>query len=160
MIKADQLREFRPTYRYQNGDGITLQSIQEALKDTAQKYGIAVAFTSDQIKSGGLFNSEVEDCLVLYHPEHPSDYFRFAIRVKRQGVMAFVTVNDFGNSAQMNKHLRSEANKEARKGQSLSYKLGNAAVSGLMNMGKNKNKLEEEQMYYGALESIFDEMIS
>ncbi len=160
MLKADQLREFRPTYRYQNGDDINLQTIQVALKDTAQKYGIPVSFSSDKVKSGGLFNSEVEDCLVLYHPEHPSDYFRFAIRVKRQGVMAFVTVNDYGNSSQMAKYARSEANKEARKGQSLSFKLGNAVSSGLMNMGKNRSKLEQEQMYYDALIAIFDEMIS
>lgn len=160
MIKADHLREFRPTYRYTDGTSITLETIQEAVKDAAQKYGIPVAFTNDQVKSGGLFNSEVEDCLVLYHPEHPNDYYRVAVRINRQGIMAFVSINDFGESSQMNKHARSEANREARQGQSLSYKLGNSLVSGIMNAGKNKNKLEEEQNYYSALMSIFDELIS
>lgn len=160
MIKADCLREFRPTYRYTDGTSITLETIQEAVKDAAQKYNIPVAFTNDQVKSGGLFNSEVEDCLVLYHPEHRYDYYRVAVRVKRQGTMAFVSMNDFGDSTQMDKYARSEANREARQGQSLSYKFGNSLVSGIMNMGKNKNKLEEEQNYYGALMAIFDELIS
>lgn len=31
MIKADELREFRPTVRYQNGEGITLSTVQEAM---------------------------------------------------------------------------------------------------------------------------------
>lgn len=83
MIKADELREFRPVVRYQNGEGITLSTVQEAIKDCAMKMGIPVAFTSDQVKSGGLFNSSVEDCIVMYHPQHERDYFRFCIRVKR-----------------------------------------------------------------------------
>ena len=31
----------------------------------------------------------------MYHPEHERDYFKFCIRVKRQGTYAFVTINDF-----------------------------------------------------------------
>ena len=101
MIKADTLREFRPSVRYKDGSGITLQTVQEAIKDCAQGMGIPVAFYSDQVKSGGLFNSSVEDCIVMYHPEHQNDYFKFCIRVGRQGTYAFVSVNDFGQSKQM-----------------------------------------------------------
>lgn len=122
MIKADELREFRPTVRYQNGEGITLSTVQEAIKDCAMKMGIPVAFTSDQVKSGGLFNSSVEDCIVMYHPEHERDYFRFCIRVKRQGVYAFVSVNDFGKSSQMAKANRAEFAKARRREDVLSVR--------------------------------------
>ena len=54
MIKADTLREFRPSVRYKDGSGITLQTVQEAIKDCAQGMGIPVAFYSDQVKSGGV----------------------------------------------------------------------------------------------------------
>lgn len=160
MIKADNLREFRPSVRYKDGNGITLQTVQDAIKDCAQGMGIPVAFYSDQVKSGGLFNSSVEDCLVMYHPEHESDYFKFCIRVNRQGSYAFVSVNDFGKSSQMAKADRAEFAAADRKGKSMSYKLGSLATQGLMNIGKSKQKLEAEQMYYQCVFDIFDEIIS
>lgn len=160
MIKADELREFRPTVRYQNGEGITLSTVQDAIKDCAMKMGLPVAFIGDQVKSGGLFNSSVEDCVVMYHPEHERDYFRFCIRVKHQGTYAFVSVNDFGKSSQMAKAERAEFGSADRKGKSMSYKLGSLAAQGLMNIGKSKQKLEEEQMYYQCIFDIFDEIVS
>lgn len=51
MIKADELREFRPVVRYRDGNQITLQTVQEAIKDCAQGMGIPVAFYTDQVKS-------------------------------------------------------------------------------------------------------------
>lgn len=160
MIKADELREFRPQVRYQNGEGITLSTVQEAIKDCAMKMGIPVAFRGDQVKSGGLFNSSVEDCVVMYHPEHERDYFKFCIRVKRQGVYAFVMVNDFGQSKQMNKANTAEFMKQDRKGQSMSYKVGSMIGQGLRTLGKSSQKLEEENMYYQCVFDIFDEIVS
>lgn len=160
MIKVDELREFRPQVRYQNGEGITLMTVQEAIKDCAMKLGIPVAFRGDQVKSGGLFNSSVEDCLVMYHPEHERDYFKFCIRVKRQGVYAFVSINDFGQSSQMNKASRAEFGAADRKGKSMSYKITSLATQSVMNIGKNPQKLEEEQMYYQCVSDIFDEIVS
>lgn len=160
MIKADELREFRPQVRYQNGEGITLSTVQEAIKDCAMKMGIPVAFRGDQVKSGGFFNSSVEDCVVMYHPEHERDYFKFCIRVKRQGVYAFVMVNDFGQSKQMNKANTAEFMKQDRKGQSMSYKVGSMIGQGLRTLGKSSQKLEEENMYYQCVFDIFDEIVS
>ncbi len=160
MIKADELREFRPQVRYQNGEGITLGTVQDAIKDCADKMGIPVAFTNDQVKSGGLFNSSVEDCIVMYHPEHERDYFRFCIRVKHQGVYAFVSINDFGQSKQMNKAAYAENYKADRQGKDMSYKIGSMIGQGIMTLGKSKAKLEEEQMYYQCVFDIFDEIVS
>lgn len=160
MIKDTELREFRPTVRYQNGDGITLQTVQEAIKDCAMKMGIPVAFTNDEVKSGGLFNSSTEDCLVMYHPEHERDYFRFCIRVKRQGVYAFVSINDFGQSKQMNKANTAEFMKQDRAGKDLSYQIGSMIGQGLRTLGSSKAKLEEENNYYQCIFDIFDEIVS
>ena len=44
MIKIDELREFRPQVRYQNGNGITLITVQDAIKDCAMNMGIPIAF--------------------------------------------------------------------------------------------------------------------
>ncbi len=159
MIKADELREFRPQVRYQNGEAITLSTVQDAVKDCAMKMGIPVAFRSDQVKSGGLFNSSVEDCIVMYHPEHERDYFKFCIRVKRQGTYAFVTINDFGQSKQMNKAGYAESYRQDRKGKDLSYKAFSMIGQGVMTLGRSKAKLEEEEMYYQCVFDIFDEIV-
>lgn len=160
MIKADTLREFRPSVRYKDGNSITLQTVQEAINDCAQGMGIPVAFYNEQVKSGGLFNSSVEDCIVMYHPEHQNDYFKFCIRVSHQGNYAFVSVNDFGQSKQINKAGRAEAYQQDRKGKSMSYKVGSMIGQGLTTIGKSKQKFEEEQMYYQCVFDIFDEIIS
>lgn len=160
MIKDTELREFRPTVRYRNGDGITLQTVQEAIKDCAMKMGIPVAFMNDEVKSGGLFNSSTEPCLVMYHPEHERDYFRFCIRVKRQGVYAFVSINDFGQSKQMNKANTAEFMKQDRARKELSYQIGSMIGQGLRTLGSSKAKLEEENNYYQCIFDIFDEIVS
>lgn len=160
MIKADTLREFRPSVCYKDGSGITLQTVREAITDYAQSMGIPVAFYNEQVKSGGLFNSSVENCIVMYHPEHQNDYFKFCIRVEHQGAYTFVSVNDFGQSKQMAKADHAEFAKQDRKGKSMSYKVGSMMVSSIVNIGKSKQKLEEEQMYYQCVFDIFDEIIS
>lgn len=160
MIKADTLREFRPTIRYQDGTDITLQAVQNALAEAAEEKGVPVAFYGDQVKSGGIFNSTVEDCVVLYHPAHENDYFKFCIRVAYQGSYAFISVNDFGQSKQMNKENYAASYKADRAGKSMSYKIGSMVGQGIMTIGKNKQKLEEEKMYYQCLFDIFDEVIS
>lgn len=160
MIKANELREFRPVVRYRDGNNITLQTVQNALKDCAQGMGIPVAFYTDQVKSGGMFNKTIEDCIVLYHPEHQNDYFKICIRVGHQGSYAFVSANDFGQSKQMNKADRADAYKADRAGKSMSYKVGSLIGQGLTTMGKNKSKLEEEQNYYACVIDMFDEIVS
>lgn len=160
MLKADSLREFRPTFRYEDGSDISLESVQTALENAANGMNIPVAFYNEQVKSGGLFNSTVEDCIVMYHPEHRNDYFKFCIRVNYQGNFAFISVNDFGQSKQMNKAGRAEAYRADRQGQSASYKIGSLIGQGLTTLGKSKQKLEEEQRYYDCIEVILDEIIS
>lgn len=159
MIKIDELREFRPQVKYQNGNGITLITVQDAIKDCATKMGIPMAFKYDKVKLGGWFNSSVDDCLVLYHPEHERDYFKFCVRINHQGVYAFVSINDFGRSSQMTKMMLAEEGKADRAGKKMSYKIGSLIGTGLTTIGKSKAKLEEEQRYYQCVMDIFDEIV-
>lgn len=149
MIKADNLRKCHPGVRIKNGSGITLPAVQTAVEKGAEDIGIPVAFYDDQVKSGGLFNSSVEDCIVMYHPDHERDYFKFCIRVGRQGSYAFVSVNNFGESKQIAKANYAENSK--REGGPMLDRL-------VMTIGRSKQKLEEEQMYYQCIFDIFDEI--
>lgn len=160
MIKADDLREFRPVVRYRDGSTITLQIVQDAIKECAEGMGIPVAFYDDQVKSGGMFNKTIEDCIVLYHPEHQFDYFKICVRVSYQGDYAFVSAMDFGTSKQMKKAGQADAYKSSRKGQSVSFKVGSLIGQGITSIGRSKSKLEEEQNYYACLIDIFDEIVS
>lgn len=150
MIKADNLREFRPSVRFKDGSGVTLPAVQKAIEKCAEGMDIPVAFYDDQVKSGVLFNSSVEDCIVMYHPDHERDYFKFCIRVARQGSYAFVSVNNFGESKQMAKANYAENSK--REGGPMLDRL-------VMTIGRSKQKLEEEQMYYQCIFDIFGEII-
>lgn len=160
MIKADDLRDFRPDVRYKDGADITLQSVQIAIKSCADEMGIPIEFYTDQVKSGGLFNSSVEDCIVLHHPEHANDYFKFCIRVRYQGTFAIVSVNDFGQSKQIKKATQAEFGAEDRKGKSLSYKVGSKLTEMVLTAGRDKQKKEAEEFYYQCIFDIFDELIS
>ena len=160
MIKIDELREFRPAVCYKDGTDVTLQTVQDAITCCAQDRGIPIATYTDQVKSGSILNKTIEDCVVLYHPEHRSDYFKFCVRVNHQGNYAFVSVMDFGTSKQMKKESQTEAYRQSRKGQSMSFKMGSLIGQGLTSIGKSKSKLEEEQNYYTCITDIFDEIIS
>lgn len=161
MIKIDALEEIRPNVRYKGGSGlITLDAIEERLMLEAQNAGIPLSLKKDQVKSGGLFNSSVEDCLVLYHPSHENDYFKFCVRLQTQGNYAFVSVYSFGQSKQFNKAGLADAYREDRKGKNLSYQVGSLIGQGIRTLGKNKQKHEEETMYYTCLLDVFDVVIS
>lgn len=164
MLKANELREARQM-QYKNGGDVTLEVIQKLLADYAAKMEVPVAFRNEQVKSGGLFNSKTDDCLVVYHPEHAKDYFNFCILIQRQGAYAFVSVSEFGQSKQMDKAYRSELSKQGMKDyihSKDSYATGQAigkAIGGALgSIGKSKNKLEAEKMYYQCLEDVFIEV--
>mgnify|MGYP007003918104 CR=1 FL=1 len=174
MIKADILREFRPIYTYPNGCGVSLSGIVEKIEEFANEYQIPVAFAPDQIKYGGLFNSRVIDCMILFHPEHPKDYFKFAISIDYMGESACVSVNDFGESKNLKKlATRENAKKNAKTGAKFGllkaengsemaaalYVLGKGALGGVLSLGGTKAKQAEENNYYEAIQLMLDEIV-
>lgn len=173
MIREKELQELRPQTKYKDGLEITLQSIQSALQSAAQQNNIPLAFGFDQVKSGLLGGAE--DCLVLYHPEHPKDYFSIAIRIKYQGKYAFVSVDTFGISKLMKAEVvRKQLNATAKEG--LNYhgynplqsavkgaSIVGAGVVGIRHLVKGKSdkeNMEIEQQWYSIICDILDEVIS
>lgn len=160
MIKIDDLDEFRPKKGYMDGGNVSLESIQSRLTAEANSIGVPVTFYHDQVKAGGLLNKTVDDCIVMHHPDHKSDYYWFCFRVQRQGNMAFVHINIGGTSKQVGKQAHAEFAKEDRKGKELSYKIGSLIGQGIRTIGMNKQKLEEEQNYYAAMHHIIDQVFA
>lgn len=186
MIKEKQIAEVRPVVRFQNGADIDLNTIRDALNGCAQGHGIELAFDNDQIKFGGLIGGTTVDCLVLYHPNHRTDYFNFLIVVKKQGNYAFVSVYGSGESKQMKK-LDNAADAKAG-----AASVGKKALHGIMNgdnsiggmftgawgmakgsaglvksiakgigsIGGSKEKLEAEKNWYAMVNDVMDEIIA
>ena len=146
MIKEAELKEDRQGYRFKDPN-ITFELIQNNIKNSAGDYGIPVAFTMDQIKGGGLFNATYQDCLVIYNPQHPYDYFRYVITLKKMGNITFVSFFYYGSSANTGKE-----NKVNQRNEHLSGQLINLAI------GKNhKAAYDEEYSYYSLLGDVFTE---
>lgn len=173
MIRAKDLREFRPICCYDKGGEVTLDALQAAIESVAQKYDIPVAFGRDCISSGSLLDMSRTDCIVLYHPRHRSNYFRVAISIKRQGTMTFVSARDFGKSKNLQRLAARGESKEAFKGamradtsginlgaDSYSQQILKSGFKALMSLGGSRAKQEEENSYYAAIKRILDEVLS
>lgn len=150
--------------RYMNGNDITLKAIQSALYSSAEEYGVPIAFSYDETSSG-LFGDNVP-CLVLYHPDHQRDYFKFCIQRITQGKIAMVYVYTFGRSDQLSRDALSGQSSGfvgallSKSAYNIGASVGHALVKGISNLGRNANKVEAEKSWYGAMEGIFDECIS
>lgn len=151
MVLVNGLQAFGK-FKFIDGTGCDLENIKNIIENVADEQGIPVSVYRDQASSGGFFNKTYEDCLVLVHPEHTSDYFSFCIRVSSQGKMAFVMVDTFGTSKQMEK--ASYANAAAESG--FSGDLGGLISLGVRSIGRNKQALEDEQNYYDAVGYVLE----
>jgi len=99
MILVSELHELHPIYCYcPKGDTVTFASIKNLLVKTAKQAGVPVAFAFDEIKSEKSGDIIIEDCLIVYHPEHRHDYFNIVFRIRREGDTAYISKNEYGKS--------------------------------------------------------------
>lgn len=174
MIQEKDLQELRPQAKYENGKNITLHTIQAAASKAAQERDIPVAFYTDQVKSGG-FGGSVENCLILYHPDHPKDYFSISVRIKYQEDYAFISMDTLGVSKLMKAEaIRKQINATAKEG--INYRgynlieraAGGAAIVGAGIVGvrhlvkgkSDKEKLEVEQEWYSIVCNLLNEIFA
>jgi len=143
MIDVAQLPEIHPVLCYTTkGDTVTLEAIKNLIDKDARKHGVPVAFAFDEIKSGSAATPVIEDCLVVYHPEHRHDYISIVFRIRRVGDTAYIMKNEYGSSPRMtHTDMLSEA-----------AKLRNP----LRQIVEEDKELEAEKRYYLALRSIFE----
>ncbi len=137
--------EWMPQVRFPNGNDVNLVTIREAIQEQADENGIPVAFNEEQLKVGGLLSKQLEDILIMYNPNHASDYLRFAIRVMHQGKYAFMHVYNLGGS----KNFRDDNMAGAG---STFKKLTNF-------IGGHNQKLQEEENYYTILRDCLENVV-
>lgn len=157
MIKEKNLRDSR-SYAFRNGEKIHLDMVAEGLATLADSYGVKIAFAKDQVKFGDLLDNTVENCIVLFHPEHRNDYISTVFRVKHLGRYAFMYLDDMGVSKNFkNARISREDRHAATSGESLLFKITYGIATDLREAGANRAKLEEEQCWYSIVEDIISE---
>lgn len=167
MIKEKELSAYRKPVCYENGSQLSLDGIQNAFLNAANELQISLKISKNQIKSGGMLSSNVQDCLVLYHPNHQKDYYNFVVSIRRQGAMAFVSVDTYGSSKNS---MRLEHSGQAGKDLKMSIfskdpnesakALGRAIAGGIMGLGGSKNKKREEENWYSYIATIIQKVIN
>ena len=140
--------QWMPQIRWPNGANVNLMTVRDAIQEQADENGIPVAFSEDQVKVGGIFSKEREDILIMYNPEHATDYLRFAIRVKHEGKYAFMQVYNLGGSK--NFKNANNANFDTMGG------MGRMVINAL---GGHKAKLEAEENYYTILRDCLENVV-
>lgn len=169
MLKEKELRNFKTNMRCVNK--ITLEDVKNTIESKAHMIQLPVAFYNEEIKKGGMLNSHVIDCLVVYHPEHHSDYIKFAISIEN----SVVSISEFGESKNQRKLNNRQgagaamkagihtANINAEKGSGIGGALTTGALIGgvkiLKSLGGSKVKKQAEEEYYSMLISILNEII-
>ncbi|MDR2569494.1 MAG: hypothetical protein LBD23_04230 [Oscillospiraceae bacterium] len=144
MIDISDLREIHPVVCYSpKGDTVTFEAIKKLINRTAKAHGISISFDYDEVSSGEGDSIIIENCLVVFHPNHRNDFFNVIFRIRREGDKAFIFKSEYGNSAQLEKtYTLIDAAQDVEKSNSGS---DNIDIS----------LLEAEQMYYRALMAIF-----
>lgn len=166
MIKDKDLRQYQKPIRYTNGSDITLESARSAFMNRAMNYQIPLEISMDQVKSGGMFNSEIQDCLVLFNPQHKKEYIQYVVTIRRQGTMAFVSVDNYGTSKNATKlSFGNNAGADfktaifSKNENESAIALGRAIGGALRSIGGSKSKVQEEQMWYGAMAQIIEDIV-
>lgn len=141
---------FIPRYKFgaNVGNKLTLELVQQMFQEKADENGIPVAFRSDILTTGSLFNKQKEPVLVLYNPEHEDDYFRFMIRITHQGNYAFLDVFQVGDSKN---HAR---DKRSRSSNAVGFVTG--VWNSVVGLG---NKIETEDNYYEILSDCMNAVL-
>lgn len=145
MLKEKQLND--DINKFKTSVICTQQEAKTKIEHICAENEVPVSIEFDTLKIGSFLNSRELDCLVISHPEHQRDYYKIVVALGGFEVIMAST----GTSKQMKKQALADANKQWRKGRSMSEKVGNVIGSAIWMIGKSKDKLAQEQAYYNAL---------
>lgn len=93
-----------------DGDTLSLDLIYELLANEISYQGIPTEIGYGTLKTGGMFNRDTEEIIVLTNEEHPRDYLKHLIRFRMRGNrVAEIKVYAYGISRMFEKRERMEA---------------------------------------------------
>ena len=104
-VQGKNLEEYSDSIRYADGENATLEDAVAYIEGKAKEYNIELVCEKGFAEYGNifLFNKMDVPCIVLRHPSHSSDYFKFCVTRKEMGNAAIFQVFTTGYSRRMNK---------------------------------------------------------
>lgn len=145
------------------------------MKEIAVANDIPVVFTSESVKFGSMLKSHIDDCLRLYHPDHPKDYFSIIVHNDNGKLVIY----RYGFSKQLDKQMEKKQVKKSGgtfvKGLLTGHQpedgYGGMFVSAakmmqgtagmlfhaVKSIGGSKSKMQEEEAWYDAVYAIICE---
>lgn len=105
MIKAKDL-EIMTSWNSMND----LEMMRKELKDNINSGDYLVSIEYDKIVEGTLFNAKEYDCIKIYHPEYPTDYFYYCIFIKEEkgNAVAHVCIGGKSKQLKLDDYLKSK----------------------------------------------------
>lgn len=153
MIKLTELKDTEnPGVRLRGtaAEDANLDLLSELLLNANEnEYGLPISIQKDTVKSGSLLKPVLEDCLLITNEDHPTDYFKYCLLLRRQGKMATVAMFYYGTSVLTGKMNRAAERKNSG---TLRGMVANAVF------GPDQTAYEAEYEYYNMLEQLFEEV--
>lgn len=162
---------------------VDFAQLAQAVTAATASENIPLAWKMGQI-GGGFLSNAGASCLILYHPQHPADYYRFVIKKTNVGNFCKVSVFAQGNSTEGGRAaekdlqvfdgsglcgaalgmLRGGSSGKSFTAGSIGYGIGKSVATavrkGIASMHYNAGAHEEEQMWYhltlGILRSVLE----
>ena len=178
-IKKNELIEFMSPIRYP--EKVEFEAIRHMLIDKAAEYEIPLSVRLDEISYGTILNPSTMPCLVVYHPDHPTDYLGLCITRSLTGKYSTITVYSIGSSPQLYNENTSifdgsgltgallgkvwggERGKDITAssiGWSIGRSIGMAIRKGSIAMTSTPMALEQEKTWYSILNEIIEDIFS
>ena len=95
MYNEDTILLVRQAYKLTDARGMSIEVLEENLAGYVEKFGVLLQWQRDRIQVA----AGVQDCLVLFNPDHKDDYFNIVVTFQAPTKLAVLTEFIAGESA-------------------------------------------------------------
>lgn len=95
MYNREELLNIRKSFRLLGPEGMSIEILEAHAAEFSEKFGVALAWETDQIDNDGA----MQDCLVLFNPDHKDDYYKIVVDFEVPGMLAALSASVTGESA-------------------------------------------------------------
>ena len=96
MYNREDLLNIRKAFRLVGAEGMSIEILEAHATEFSEKFGVSLAWETDQIDNGG---GAIQDCLVLFNPDHKDDYFKIVVDFEMPSMLAALSASITGESA-------------------------------------------------------------
>lgn len=99
MYKRDELLNIRKAFRLLDENGMSIELLEGHAAEFSEQFGVPLAWEADQVDNGEAAKQPIQDCLVLFNPDHKDDYYKIVVDFEVPTKLAFLNASITGESA-------------------------------------------------------------